>query len=247
MLISRDGHRVKLLHHVHLDRRSPENTKGTNDLWALLGTDDFPQVVKFDQSSLGRKVQAPRPAWEAMRDAPNAAAFKALASNAIVWLLPSLAYHLLSADSNGPAKLGTTLASNMNTANRHDRPLCTPIYGACALFWLASQPNFAASVLLQPLSSRRALTWSKIVRVRNIQAAPLCPKCIPNVWRRVQTVLSNPVFNLLSLLSIFDMVYDIWLMVGFLMTRGSVRDVPHSSLCLPTGALSYCSQCSGPI
>jgi hypothetical protein len=178
MLISPSG-RVHLLHHAHWDKPTPVYTEGTNQIWTLLGVGDSPPVATFDHLALAKSVAEPAPSWEAMRDAPDAAAFKALtadtdatalglACNAVVALSPSLSYHLFSANSDDPAELGATLARAMNTADRYldqlgqapgavvtgpptTTPVSTPFYEACALLWLASQPNFAASVPLEIL------------------------------------------------------------------------------------------------
>jgi hypothetical protein len=120
----------------------------------------------------------PVPSWEAMRDVPDAAAFKALttntdvtalglAYNAIVLLLPSLAYHLFSAKSDNPAELGATLAHAMNTADRY----LAQLGQACPLHWLASQPNFAATVPLGILHIGMPADWAKRVSTANILSA----------------------------------------------------------------------------
>jgi hypothetical protein len=135
-----------------------------------------------------------------MRDAPDAAAFKALAldttntalgltCNAVVSISPSLAYHLFSANSDDPAKLGITLAHSMNTADRYlaqlgqapgaiaattplaITPVLTPFYEACALLWLASQPAYSFGVPLEILHVGAPAAWAKRVGTANILSA----------------------------------------------------------------------------
>jgi hypothetical protein len=103
MLISPSG-RVQLLHHAHWDKPTPVYTEGSNNLWTLLGVGDSPPVVTFNHDDLAQRITASAPSWEALRDAPDAAAFTALPAatnltavgltcNAIVSLAPGLAYH----------------------------------------------------------------------------------------------------------------------------------------------------------
>jgi hypothetical protein len=128
LLVSPSG-RAQLLHHAHWDKPTPVYTDGSNNIWTLLGVGD-PPVATFDHRALATIVKATAPSWEAMRDAPDAAAFKALEAdtattalgltcNAVVSISPSLAYHLFSANSDNPAELGVTLARVMNTADRY--------------------------------------------------------------------------------------------------------------------------------
>jgi hypothetical protein len=119
-------------------------------------------VATFDYLALAKSItDVAATSWEAMRDAPDAAAFRAIAAdtdatalnlntNAVVALSPSLAYHLFSANSDGPGELGATLARAMNTADRYlatlgqppgavatgppaITPVSNPYYEACAL------------------------------------------------------------------------------------------------------------------
>jgi hypothetical protein len=140
---------------------------------------DSPPVATFNHEDLAKSVTAVAPSWEAMGDAPNAASFTALAAdtgvtalgltcNAMVALAPGLLYHLFSANSDNPAELGTTLARAMNTTDRYlsqrgqapgaittGNPTATPVltrfHEACALLWLASQPNFSFGVSIEIL------------------------------------------------------------------------------------------------
>jgi hypothetical protein len=198
LLVSPSGC-VQLLHHAHWDKATPVYTEGTNNLWALLRVGDSPPVATFDHLTFAKSVVEDTPSWEAMPDAPKAAAFKALVAdtdattlgltcNAVVSLSPSLTYHLFSANSDNPAKLGVTLAHAMNTTNRYlDQlgqtpsavatgpptimPVSTPFYEAWALLWLASQLNFAASVALKILHVGLPVAWSKRVGAANILSA----------------------------------------------------------------------------
>jgi hypothetical protein len=199
MLISPSG-RVQLLHHTHWDKPTPVYTEGTNQLWALLGVGDFPPVATFDHRALAKSLaDVPAPSWESLRDAPDAAAFRSLpadtaadalglTTNAVVALSPSLAYHLFGANSDDPGELGTTLARAMNTADHYlatlgqppgaiatgppaVTPVSTPFYEACALLWLACQPNFQGSVTVEILPVGLPLAWSKTVGAAHIMAA----------------------------------------------------------------------------
>jgi hypothetical protein len=198
LLISPSG-RVHLLHHAHWDKPTPVYTEGTNKIWTLLGVGDSPPVATFDHLALAKSVSEAAPSWEAMRDAPDAAAFKALTPdtdaaalgltcNAVVALSPSLAYHLFSENSDDPAVLGATLARAMNTADRYlaqlgqapgavatgpptVTPVSTPFYEACALLWLASQPNFAATVPIEILHVGAPAAWAKRVSAATILSA----------------------------------------------------------------------------
>jgi hypothetical protein len=129
ILISPSG-RVQLLHHAHWDKPTPVYMEGSNNLWTLLGVGDSPPVVTFNHDDLAKRITASVPSWEALHDAPDAAAFTALQAdidvtaaglscNAIVSLAPGLAYHLFGANSDDPAKLGTTLACAMNMADQY--------------------------------------------------------------------------------------------------------------------------------
>jgi hypothetical protein len=90
-----------------------------------------------------------------------------LARNAVVSVLPGLAYHLFSANSDGPAKLGITLARAMNTVDCYlaqlgqapgsiatdslaITPVSTPFYEACALLCLALASRLRSSMLAHP-------------------------------------------------------------------------------------------------
>jgi hypothetical protein len=198
VLISPSGH-VQLLHHAHWDKPTLVYTDGSNNLWTLLGVGDFPPVATFDHRALATIAKAPAPSLEAMRDAPDATSFKALAAdtattalgltcNAVGSLSPSLAYHLFSANSDDPAKLGITLARAMNTADRYlaqlgqapgsiitgplaITPVLTPFYQACALLWLASQPAFSFGIPLKILHVGAPVAWSKRVQAANILPA----------------------------------------------------------------------------
>jgi hypothetical protein len=94
--------------------------------------------------------------------------------------LPSLAYHLFSANSDDPAELGITLARAMNIADRYlaqlgqapssiatgpltITPVLTPFYEACALLWLTSQPAFSFGIPLEILHAGSPVAWSKPV------------------------------------------------------------------------------------
>jgi hypothetical protein len=195
MLISPSG-RVHLVHHAHWDKPTPVYTEGSNDIWSLLGVGDSPPVVTFDHLALAKTVAAAAPSWAALRDAPDAAAFTALVAdteddalglscNAMVSLSPSLAYHLFSANSDSPAELGVTLARAMNTADRYlaqrgqapgtiatgppaVTPVSTPYYEACALLWLASQPNFTATTAIEIFHVGPPVAWSQRVGATNI-------------------------------------------------------------------------------
>jgi hypothetical protein len=129
MLVSPSG-RVQLIHHAHWDKPTPVYTEGTDQIWSLLGVGDSPPVATFDYLSFAKTVTTAAPSWAALRDAPDAAAFQALAAdddatalglscNAIMSLSPSLAYHLFGANSDSPAELGVILARAMNTADRY--------------------------------------------------------------------------------------------------------------------------------
>jgi hypothetical protein len=80
LLISPSG-RVQLLHHAHWDKPTPVYTEGSKNLWTLLDVCDSLPVATFDHRALATIVKAPAPSWEAMRDAPDAASFKALAAD----------------------------------------------------------------------------------------------------------------------------------------------------------------------
>ena len=109
MLIS-PSRRVQLLHHAHWDKPTPVYTTGTNSLWTLLGTGDFPPVATFDHQLLAHQVtNVPVPSWEALRDTINSTAFKSLppdtsptalklSCNAVVAISPDVAYHLFQAN-----------------------------------------------------------------------------------------------------------------------------------------------------
>jgi hypothetical protein len=199
MLVSPSG-RVHLLHHAHWDKPTPVYTEGTDQLWALLGVGDFPPVATFDHLALAKSITSvAAPSWEAMRDASDPAAFRALTAdtdatalglttNAVVSLSPSLAYHLFSANSDDPGELGVTLARAMNTADRYlatlgqppgaiatgppaITPVSTPFYEACAMLWLACQPSFPAGVTLEILPVGLPLAWSKKVGAAHILSA----------------------------------------------------------------------------
>jgi hypothetical protein len=198
MLISPSG-RVQLLHHAHWDKPTPVYTEGSNNLWTLLGVGDSPPVATFNHADLAKSVTAAVPSWESLRDAPKAAALTALAAdtdvtalgltcNAMVALTPGLAYHLFSANSDDPTKLGTTLARAMNTADHYlsqqgqapgaiatgnpsVTPVSTPFYEACALLWLASQPNFGHGVAIKILLAGAPVAWSKRLGAAHILSA----------------------------------------------------------------------------
>jgi hypothetical protein len=198
LLISPSG-RVQLLHHAHWDKPTPVYTEGSNNIWTLLGVGDSPPVATFDHHALATIVKATAPSWEAMRDAPDAAAFTALQAdttdtalgltcNAVVSISPSLAYHLFSANSDDPAELGVTLARAMNTADHYlaqlgqapgsiatgppaITPVSTPFYEACALLWLASQPDFSSGTPLEILHVGTPVAWAKRVGIAHILSA----------------------------------------------------------------------------
>jgi hypothetical protein len=198
MLISPSG-RVQLLHHTHWDKPTPVYTERSNNLWTLLGVGDSPPVATFNHADLAKPLTAAVPSWESLRDAPDAAAFTALAANtdvtalgltcnAMVALTPGLAYHLFSANSDDPAKLGTTLARAMSTADHYlsqrgqapgaiatgnpsVTPVSTPFYEACALLWLASQPNFGHGVAIKILHVSAPVAWSKRLGATRILSA----------------------------------------------------------------------------
>jgi hypothetical protein len=107
----------------------------------------------------------------------NAMAIGLDCNNTIVSLSLSLAYHLISANSDDPAKLGATLACAMNTADRYltqlgqapgmiatgqptVTPVSTPFYKACALLWLASQQTFAAGISVKILHVGPPVAWA---------------------------------------------------------------------------------------
>jgi hypothetical protein len=90
---------------------------------------DSPPVATFNHLAYAKSVMEDAPSWVSMCDALDAEVFKVLLSdtnatalglstcNAVVSHSPSLAYHIFSANSNDPAKLGVTLAFAMNTAH----------------------------------------------------------------------------------------------------------------------------------
>jgi hypothetical protein len=198
MLISPSG-RVQLLHHAHWDKPTPVYTEGSNNLWTLLGVGDSPPVVTFNHEDLSKPITTPAPSWEALCNAPDATAFKALpantdvtavglACNAIVSLASGLPYHLFGANSDDPAELGTTLARAMNAAdqflsqrgqapgaiasgNPSVTPISTPFYEACALLWLASQPNFGHGMAIEILHVGAPVAWSKRLGASHILSA----------------------------------------------------------------------------
>jgi hypothetical protein len=198
LLISPSGC-VQLLRHAHWDKPTPVYTDGSHNIWTLLGVGDSPPVATFDHRALATIVKATAPSWEAMQDAPNTAAFIALEAdtattalgltcNAVVSISPSLAYHLFSANSDNPAKLGVTLARVMNTADRYlaqlgqapgsiatgplaITPMSTPFYEACARLWLGSQPNVSFGILLEVLHLGTPVAWAKHVGTANILLA----------------------------------------------------------------------------
>lgn len=199
MLISPSG-RVQLLHHAHWDKPTPVYTDGSNCLWTLVGIGNFPPVATFDYRALAKAIQdTPVPTWANMRDAPTPAAFKALRAateatdlplncNAVVSLSPSLAYHLFAENSDDPATLGVALARAMNTGDTYltqqgqapgtiatghptVTPVSTPFFEACALLWLACQPNFSATTSTKILHVGPPVQWAQSIQDAHIMAA----------------------------------------------------------------------------
>jgi hypothetical protein len=122
-------------------------------------------------------------------------------------LAPGLAYHLFSANSNDPAKLGITLARAMTTADQYlsqrgqapgaittgnptVMPVSTPFYEACTLLWLASQPNFGFGVSIEILHIGALVAWSKGVAAAHIPSATLGPG--PGLSERSQASSTAP-------------------------------------------------------
>ena len=196
-MIATTGGRIRFLHHFHHDESTPVLT-GTNELWALLGIHDAPSVVSVNHAQLGVRIPTTTvPSYTDLRDAATASAYRGkiaddgeeaprLNSKYILVIPPVLAWSLVTADTDDPAKLGLIAARVIHEGDRwlatdagngahpdhvDQGPTSDALFNVLAFLWRAAQDEyetFPNPITIEPLPVGPSGSWARSVRDRHI-------------------------------------------------------------------------------